>query len=121
MDDPEILGSTDILKNVFKVISSFWGEERVPCKVKEVILRPFIKDDTTDEHDPTNYRTISLLNTLLKIYEGIIHKRLACFLERKRWFSQYQSAYRKSRSTVDHIFVLQELFLEYRLEKFTRN
>ena len=33
LDDPEILGSTDILKNVFKVISSFWGEERVPYKV----------------------------------------------------------------------------------------
>ena len=89
LDDPEILGSTDILKKVFEVISSFWGLERVPLKVKEVILRPFIKDSTKDEHDPTNYRTISLLNTLLKIYEGIIHQRLADFLERKHWFSPY--------------------------------
>ena len=68
-----------------------------------------------------NYRTISLLNTMLKIYEGIIHKRLTNFLEGKKWFSSFQAAYRKSRSTVDHILVLQELFLEYRMNKFTRS
>ena len=93
----------------------------MPKKLKEVILRPFIKDVTKDIHDPNNYRTISLLNTILKIYEGIIHKRLICFLEKKHWFSPYQSAYRKSRSTVDHIMVLQELFLEYRFNKTTRS
>jgi len=49
-------------------------------------LRPFIKDTTKDEQDPNNYRTISLLNTMLKIYEGIIHKRLTNFLEGKKWF-----------------------------------
>ena len=61
------------------------------------------------------------MNTTLKIYEGIIHKRLVNFLEGKQWFSKYQAAYRKSRSTVDQIFVLQELFLEYRINKTTRN
>ena len=120
-DDPEILGKEVILNSIFKAITNFWNEERMPIKLKEVILPPFIKDTNEDEHDPNNYRTISLMNTILKIYEGIIHKRLVKFLEGKQWFSNFQAAYRKSRSTVDHIFVLQELFLEYRINKNTKN
>ena len=119
--DEEILGGSVILQNVFKLISRFWEKEQVPSELKKVILRPFIKDSSEEEHDPNNYRTISLLNTLFKIYEGIIHNRLSCFLEKKQWFSYVQSAYRKSRSTVDNILVLQELFLEYRFNKTRRS
>ena len=95
-DDPEILGNEAILKSIFKVICTFWDKENIPPKLKQVILRPFIKDTNEDEHDPSNYRTISLLNTVLKIYEGIIHKRLTHFLEGKQWFSSFQEAYRNS-------------------------
>ena len=87
--DPEVFESTDLLKYVHKVISSFWEQETVPCNLKEVLLRPFIKDNTKDVHDPSNYRTISLLNTLLKIYEGIIHKRIVSFLEKNIGFHHF--------------------------------
>ena len=49
---------------MFKAITNFWNEEKMPSKLKEVILRPFIKDTNEDEHDPNNYRTISLMNTI---------------------------------------------------------
>ena len=62
-DDPDNLGSTVILESGFKVISHFWKEESVPPELKKVILRPFLKDSTEDEHDPNNSTTISLINT----------------------------------------------------------
>ena len=83
-DDPEIFGEELVLESIYKVISNFWDSEKIPPELKKVILRPFIKDTTGDEHDPSNYRTISLFNTMLKIYEGIIHKRFTIFLEEKK-------------------------------------
>ena len=39
-------------------------------------------------------------------------------LESELLISNVQAAYRPRKSTADHIFVLQELFLEYRFNKF---
>ena len=44
-------------------------------------MRPFLKNADKDEHDPKNYRTISLLNSIFKLYEAIIHRRLMKKLE----------------------------------------
>ena len=80
-------------------------------------MRPFLKGSDNDCCDPSNYRPISLLNTLMKVYEGIICKRLVCFLEEMKILSPLQAAYRHRRSSFDHIFTLHELFLEYRFNK----
>ena len=103
-----------LLKFIFKILSDFWFNECVPRDLKRTILRPFLKDNNKTSSDPSNYRPISLLNTLMKIYEGIICKRVATFLFANRILSPYQDAYRKRRSTADHILVIYELFLEYR-------
>ena len=41
-DDPEILGKEVILNSLFKGITNLWNDEKMPSKLKEVILRPFI-------------------------------------------------------------------------------
>ena len=53
----------------------------------------------------------------MKLYEALIKARLVGWLESKDFISPVQAAYRKNRSTCDHILVIQELFLEYRLNK----
>ena len=50
----------------------------------------------------------------MKVYEQMIKNRLVPVLEERNCFSPAQAAYRKGRSTVDHLFVLQELFFHYR-------
>ena len=53
----------------------------------------------------------------MKIYEGIIARRITIFFDKQYLLSPYQVAYRKNRSVFDHILVLHEIFLEYRFYK----
>ena len=102
------------LKYIFNILEEFWFNEAVPRDFKRTILSPFLKNDCEDNNDPGNYRPISLLNSLMKIYEGMICSRIAHFFEENNVLSPNQAAYRKNRSIFDHIMVLHEVFLEYR-------
>ena len=106
-----------LLDYIFKILTDLWFQEFVPRDFKRTVLRPFLKDSKKDSSDPSNYRPISLLNTIMKIYEGIICKRVISFLEENDTISPLQAAYRNGKSTSDHILVLHELFLEYRFNK----
>ena len=117
-EDLDSFEFSDVVLNIlFNLMAGFWEYERIPSGLKKVILRPFLKNKDKDEYAPENYRTISLLNTLFKLYEAIIHNRLVCYLEKELLLSPVQAGYRPKKSTVDHILVLQELFLEYRFNK----
>ena len=70
-EDPGLLlGCKTALQIVFNMINTFWKNEKVPQDLKTSVLRPFLKDKNESEHDPGNYRPISLLNTFFKLYEA---------------------------------------------------
>ena len=58
-----------------------------------------------------------MLNVIMKVYEHIIKVRLTAYLEETNYFTTAQAAYRKRRSTADHILVIQEVFYYYRYKK----
>lgn len=64
-----------------------------------------------------NYRDISLLNTAYKIYGEIIRNRKERIVEEKKVLPESQAGFRKERSTIDNIFVLNHLVQRERLEK----
>ena len=107
-----------MLKYILSVLNSLWHEEKVPAIFKQSILCPILKKPDSDPTDPRNYRPISLLNTVMKLYEALIKARLVNWLEKGNHLSHVQAAYRKGRSTCDHILIIQELFLEYRLNSY---
>ena len=49
----------------------------------------------------------------MKIYEALICNRLVSYLEKNKNFSPFQAAFRRHRSTADHILTLHEIFLRY--------
>ena len=61
-----------------------------------------------DKHEPTNYRPISLLPTIGKIFEKLIYNSLVQFLDRYHILSEKQFGFRNKRSTVDAIATLVE-------------
>ena len=73
------------------------------------------------EHtNPKNYRPISLLPVLGKIFEGLLSERLVTFLEQNKIITKYQAGYRRGRSTQEHIFRLsQQVFNGFKQRKCT--
>ena len=85
-------------------------------KAKVIMVQKPNKDHT----NPKNYRPISLLPVLGKIYEGLICERLVTYLEQNKLLSKYQAGYRKGRSTQEHIFRLsQQVFNAFKEKKCT--
>ena len=72
----------------------------IPHVWKIAVLCMLIKPSQT-----TSYRPISLLSAIMKLFERVIEKRFRKHLEDNGFFSKYQSGFRKSNSTNDHLFV----------------
>ena len=53
-----------------------------------------------------NYRGISLLSCVYKLYSGILNQRLLNYLETSGFLAEEQNGFRKGRSCIDHIYSL---------------
>ena len=68
------------------------------------LLYPFFKKG--DDDNPDNYRGISLLSIVSKVFTAILNKRLYTWAEKENKSSKEQAGFRKGYSTIDHIFTL---------------
>ena len=59
-----------------------------------------------------SYRPITLLSATMKLFKRVIENRLQKHLEDNGFFSKYQSGFRKSKSTNDHVFRLSQTIME---------
>jgi hypothetical protein len=64
------------------------------------------KGDTTD---PKNYRPITLISCLGKLFTSILNERLNQYANRVKLILENQAGFRKKYSTLDHIFTLYTL------------
>ena len=65
-----------------------------PTKAKRAVVTTIYKSD--DKTNVKNYRPVSILNSISKIFENVIKDQIVPFFD-KCW-SKYISAYRKSHS-----------------------
>ena len=72
---------------------------------------PIHKNGSTE--DPDNYRGISLLSCISKIFTKIINKRLLKWAIENHKMYEEHGGFRKGKSTADHIFILQSLNSKY--------
>ena len=112
--------TVEVLEFIHKIIQHMWKAEKVPEKLKEIVIKPFLKKPDKDPTKPGNYRPVALLNVLMKLYEHIIKERLTSYLDKTNYLSNTQAAYRKRRSTVDNILILQEVFYYFRYKTGAR-
>ncbi len=61
-----------------------------------------------DRSNPNDYRGITVLPVLSKLFESVINERIAAFLERTSALSDLQGGFRSDRSTLDQLFLLNE-------------
>lgn len=98
------LGAKSIEKLTL-LFNKMYTEKRIPKKWELGIILPLHKKG--DNRDCSNYRGITILSTVLKVYERILENRLKSIIETQ--LEESQSAFRKGRSVQDHIFTLRQL------------
>lgn len=70
---------------------------RVPTKWKESLVTPVYK--AGDKTDTSNYRPISVINNISKIFEKCVKDRLENFLEKHALISHQQFGFRQNLGT----------------------
>ena len=69
--------------------------------------------ESGDPTNPRNYRGITLISSLGKLFCQILNNRIADYLEDINLFSKEQAGFRKRFRTTDHIFVLRKIIDKY--------
>ena len=72
------------------------------------LIHPLYKGKGNKD-DTDNYRGITLLSCLGKLFTSILNSRLTTFLEENELLSENQTGFRENHSTLDHCFVLKSL------------
>ena len=83
----------------------FWVTENLPSEIKDPNITILFKKG--DRSRCGNYRGISLLSVVGKLFANILLQRMKRVAEKV--YPQSQSGYRESRSTVDGIFTFRQL------------
>ena len=79
-------------------------------------IKPIYKNKG-DRNDPDNYRPISLISCLGKLFTSLLSDRLSSFLEDNVILNSNQAGFRKNFSTNDHIFSLYAIIELMKFEK----
>ena len=87
------------------LFNKIWREERIPEEWEIGLILPIYKSGNRTECG--NYREITIIGKVTKLFEKILEKRLRSQVEGK--LHDAQSGFRPSRSTQDHIFTLKTI------------
>jgi len=95
-----------ILRELFQLI---FNTSVVPSIWRKSVICPILKDATSDRRVPMNYRGVSLLSCVSKLYSAFIDRRLQQYLNSNDILADEQNGFRADRSCQDHIFVLNSI------------
>ena len=105
----------EVLKyeNVIPLLKDFYqfcfDTSLIPNMWRKSIINPIPKDKRKDQRIPLNYRGISLLNTIMKIYSSILNTRFVEYDDIVNIIIDEQNGFRKKRSCIEHIFTLDSI------------
>jgi hypothetical protein len=97
------------LVNLFKRV---WEEEKIPQDWECGVVVPLFKKG--DKMSLDNYRGITLMDVVGKVFSGILRHRLECWYEGR--IAEEQAGFRKGRGCVDNSYTLAQV-VQKRLEK----
>ena len=83
----------------------------IPTAWKIATLHMLLKPDKPP-YLTTSYRPISLISSIMKLFERVIEQRMRSHLEHIGFISKYQSGFRRAKSTDDHLLRLSQSIME---------
>ncbi len=102
----EVLKNPCIINVLCHLFQLCFDSGNVPGEWNKAIINPIPKDLSKDNRVPHNYRGISLLCCISKMYSKILNKRMLNYAEDNNILVDEQNGFRKKRSCTDHTFVL---------------
>lgn len=103
----------DKLAEILEILINLTFETGIfPSSLKKVKVIPVFKNKGSNQ-DVTNYRPISLLSNVDKIFEKLVYSRLISYLERHNILSDRQFGFRKKHSTKLALISLTEEIRRY--------
>jgi hypothetical protein len=92
----ELCSKKSISKISVKLMNKIYETGDFPLGWKTSMLHLIYKGKG-DKRDPANYRRISLLSTLSKVYTGVLARRLNEWIEKRGAILECQTGFRESR------------------------
>jgi len=117
----EVFKNPFMIQTIKTLFQKFFDLGTIPSNWKKAIIQPIPKAKDKDNRIPLNYRGISLLCCTAKLYTSFINNRITKFCEERNFISDEQNGFRRGRSCIDHVFVLNSVLLnrrEQNLETF---
>ena len=95
----------NVLFVICKLFNLILNTGIIPSNWSLGIVIPIFKNKGSRE-DPNNYRGITLLSALGKLFTSILNIRLTNYIDNVELLGEEQAGFRERYSTMDHIFVL---------------
>ena len=80
-----------------------------PSLWRFAFLKPIPKSSLCNTRIPTQYRHISLLSPVGKLFSGVLNNSLTAFADANRLICDEQNGFRVNRSCIDHLYPLTSL------------
>ena len=101
----------EILPFLHNLFNELYDKGELPPGWCENIICPIHKSGS--KMDPGNFRGVSLINSISKIFTGILTNRLQKWSEENTVLDESQAGFRKNYSTIDNIFSLHAIIQKY--------
>lgn len=102
-----LLDATDLLLQPLTCTFNQMLQHGVPESWCKGVIHPIFKSG--DEHDPANYRGITVTAVLAKLFAMVLENRLTTWAEAKHVRAAGQAGFRKDYRTVDNMFIIHTL------------
>jgi hypothetical protein len=109
--------SSDLMLPIYeKLFNIILSTGFIPNSWLTGVIKPLYKNKG-DKEDVDNYRGITILSCLGKLFTAVINERLTLHLKNNEVIGEEQAGFRKGYSTMDHVFTLKSLLDLYLSKK----
>ena len=111
----EVLKQDGIQNLLLPFLNKCFIENVIPTSWRKSIIVPIPKSASKDPLVPLNYRGISLLSCLYKLFTSLINLRITIHCESNNFLVDEQNGFRSTRSCQDHIYTLSTIIRNRKL------
>jgi hypothetical protein len=107
VNNSKLRGRNTVIEGITMLFNFMFTNEVWPDRWSTGVITPLFKADS--RLDPSNYRPITLLSIMGKLFGSVVNTRLSDFSEETGTISDEQGGFRRARGTPDQILILREV------------